>query len=135
VSRFAIFLAALPILPMAGCFGPTRAAQSAVADAQPTLSVPIRAWEVVEASKVIGIVVEFEELGGERQFYSVRNPAHQELGIVDVHGRAWRYRAHNPEPDWLATGTVLEGVRSILGAGFEIQTFEVPVSTLLDEAN
>jgi hypothetical protein len=35
--------------------------------------------------------------------------------MVDFEGRAWRYRLHEEELEWLGTGTVVEGVRRILG--------------------
>jgi hypothetical protein len=72
-------------------------------------------WELREAERVLGFVVRFET--GEaisKTYYSVRNEHHQELGLVDADGRAWRYRAHQRDPEWLGTGTVVNGARLIL---------------------
>jgi hypothetical protein len=78
---------------------------------------PHGAWQVVDADRLVGWVVRYETPDtGERAYYSVRNEHQQELGVVDVDGRAWRYRAHQREPDWLGTGTIAGGARAILGA-------------------
>jgi hypothetical protein len=62
--------------------------------------------------------VRFEdESAPEHTFFSVRNERHQELGMIDRLGRAFRYRPHERDPEWLGTGTVLDGTRRILGAG------------------
>lgn len=57
-------------------------------------------------------------------YWSVRNRHGQELGLVDRLGRAWRRRPH-AEPEWLATGTVEEGARMILGVPAESMLVEV----------
>lgn len=98
-------------------------------------SAPERAWEVVAGGRVVGVVVEFREAGQPRRFFSVRNPEQQELGLVDEHGRAWRSRAHEDEPEWLGTGTVAEGATRILGLESTATLFEVPLSTLAREAD
>lgn len=103
-------------------------------EVQPASSNPVRAWEIASDGSVIGVVVLFEEFRGSRSFYSVRNKDQQELGLVDEHGRAWRYHAHETEPAWLVTGTVFDGVRAILGVGPEAAVYEVPLATLLREA-
>jgi hypothetical protein len=80
-------------------------------------SEAVFAWELRDAGSVVGYVVRFQT--GEtvsKVHYSVRNEHRQELGIVDADGRAWRYRAHQREPEWLGTGTVTNGARLILGA-------------------
>jgi hypothetical protein len=80
-------------------------------------SEAVFAWELRDADHVVGYVVRFET--GEhasKTHYSVRNEHRQELGIVDADGRAWRYRAHQREPEWLGTGTVQKGARLILDA-------------------
>lgn len=63
-------------------------------------------------------------------YYSVRNPEGQTLGMVDFEGRAWRYRPHQEQPDWLGTGTVLEGVRRILETSALTVLEEAPLSGL-----
>ena len=72
------------------------------------------AWRVVSAAGEVGLVVRFEEAATGRFLYSVRNEHNQDLGIVDAEGRAYRFRPH-AEPEWLSTGTVRDGVCSILG--------------------
>jgi len=73
----------------------------------------------------------FEERGNvERAFYSVRNREGQEIGIVDLHGRAWRYHAHVSESEWLGTGTVFEGALKILGGSSAGTPVEVDVRRL-----
>lgn len=123
------------ILPLiaGGCLGPNQQSLRDRNEAVAAVSQAVRAWEIVLDGVVQGIVVEFEELGGERGFYSVRNASHQELGMVDELGRSWRYQVHAPEPDWLGTGTVLEGARKILGLPEGAEGFEVPLETLRDE--
>jgi hypothetical protein len=98
-----------------------------------TWSAPARAWEVVSGGRVLGVVVEFREEQGGRGFHSVRNGQQQELGLVDAHGRAWRFRAHEDEPEWLGSGTVAEGAARILGLSGTATLFEVPLETLARE--
>ena len=100
----------------------------------PAISRATRAWEVVERGKVAGVVVEFSEQEGDRLFFSVRNVEQQELGMVDAYGRAWRFRPYERESDWLGTGTVLVGVRGILGLEGAAELYEIPIELLIDEA-
>ncbi len=96
-----------------------------------TQTTPVRAWEMWEAGRCLGSVVRFEERGNEeRAFYSVRNREGQEIGIVDLHGRIWRYRAHASESEWLGTGTVFEGALKILGGSPAGAPVEVDVRRL-----
>lgn len=74
------------------------------------------AWRVVDGDAIAGSVLRYQEDGGSRTWFSVRNSWSQELGIVDSDGRAWRHRAHEREPDWLGTGTIADGARRILAA-------------------
>jgi hypothetical protein len=96
-----------------------------------TRASPTRAWEMWDAGRYLGAVVRFEEQGNaERAFYSVRNREGQEIGIVDLYGRVWRYRAHESEPEWLGTGTVFEGALKILGGSPAGAPVEVDVRRL-----
>lgn len=113
-----------------GCATQVRHQLRNEAEAQVTISAAVRAWEVVEAGRVVGVLVEFEERGGERRFFSARNPEQQELGMIDEQGRAWRYRPHASEPEWLGTGTVSEGVRRILELGTGAELLEVTLEVL-----
>lgn len=76
------------------------------------------AWEVREGGALVGHVVRFATSETRpKTWYSIRNAHQQELGLVDADGRAWRYRPHQREPEWLGTGTVAKGARLVLGAG------------------
>ncbi len=135
MSRLPLILTLLSGLGMGACQGPKQAVSSSQTEASATVANAVRAWEVVLGGRVIGVVVEFAEVGGGRGFHSIRNAHHQELGMVDEHGRTWRYRAHSDEPDWLVTGTVFDGTRAILGVGEEAEVYEVSLETLLREAH
>ncbi len=74
-------------------------------------------WMVMDGQKAAGFVVRFEEKGDKGTvLLSVRNPNNQDLGWVDQLGRAWRYRPHE-DPEWVSTGSTLQGVRHILELG------------------
>lgn len=86
-----------------------------------------RTWAVHDRGEPVGWVVSFgsdDELAA--SFFSVRNEHHQELGVVDALGSAWRYRPHQMEAERVATGTVIEGVRAILGTSSEAVLEELP---------
>lgn len=94
---------------------------------------PARAWEVLLAGQVLGHVVQFRDRsGGEQHYYSVRNTWQQELGLIDDLGRFWRYRPFEDEPEWLGSGSVLEGARQILELGVRAELAEVSVTGLVE---
>jgi hypothetical protein len=102
-----------------------------LAEAVVLRSQPVRAWDVVAVAGRAGSIVRFEEPGTSgRAWFSVRNVHAQELGIVDVEGRAWRYRPHQPDPEWLGSGTVLSGASLILDAGPTAQLVEIAVDEI-----
>lgn len=116
----------------------TRVSRTQVpAEAVPMASaLPTRAFELVERGRVVGIVVEFVELRGDRRFFSVRNELQQELGLVDQDGRFWRYRAHGEEDaEWIGSGTVLLGAIRILEADEGCEMFEVGLELLSTPAS
>lgn len=121
MSRSMLVLAAAALALACGCRTERTLAPAGLSTARPLLLVPQRTWRVVEAGEVRGIVVRLapQDAPSQRskQLYSVRNPLQQELGVIDGLGRAWRHEPHVPEPRWVATGTLLEGVRAILAAG------------------
>ncbi|MDF1799784.1 MAG: hypothetical protein P1V81_11460 [Planctomycetota bacterium] len=96
------------------------------ADPTPAIaSLPGEAWTVLDATEAeLGFVVRFEEImptqATARAFFSVRNPHGQELGLVDELGRAWRYRPHVHDPDWIGTGSITEGISAILNDGSDV---------------
>ena len=125
-------LALVPLLLALGCQTRVVTSPAWSAEAVPAYSQAARAWEVVERGQVVGVVIEFDAQGG-RRFYSVRNAWHQELGLVDSMGRAWRYRPHAREADWLGSGTLIEGAAQVLGIGGQAELFEVRLEQLQDD--
>jgi hypothetical protein len=126
----AAFVASLA-LTGAACRTTRRAAQAPAEDAQPIHSTPRRAWRLLDGERLAGWVISFrEEAGGEREFYSVRNEFQQELGLIDALGRAWRYRPFEERPEHIATSTVVEGARAILGASSAARLVEVSLAEL-----
>jgi len=76
-----------------------------------------RSWNAVAGGALLGRVVLFEaEDRPDAPVFMVQNEVGQDLGLVDGLGRAWRYRPHQRDAEWLGTGTVAEGVALILGA-------------------
>lgn len=131
LSMLAGMLAGLGIL--AGCQTSQRArpfanhAEAVVAQLRPE-----RAWNVVHADEVAGVVVLFRAEGDPgRAFYSVRNPWQQELGMIDALGRIWRFRPHEPEPEWVGSGTVNQGAARILDLAPGASLEEVAIEELL----
>lgn len=124
----------LPLLSLAlGCQTRIERLPAGSHEIAPAYSQPLRAWELVKDARVVGVIVEFDGGDHRRRFYSVRNAWHQELGLVDAAGRAWRYRPHEREADWLGTGTVVEGAARVLGVDGEIELFDVRVGALREE--
>jgi hypothetical protein len=110
-------LALALLLTALGCRTETTESPAAPEPAVITHGAPTRAWRVVEGERTLGWVVRFDDPAAPRRsFFSVRDPDQHDLGLIDLHGRFWRYRAHAEEPDWLGTGTVREGAIRILGA-------------------
>lgn len=89
-----------------------------------------RAWFVLDQGEIIGELVRFDDAEGVRFFYSVRNPLHQEFGLIDEAGRAYRFRPHQEEPSWVGTGAVLRGVRQILGSSEAAELREIELTEL-----
>jgi len=92
---------------------------------------PARAWELVSSAagdegETVGMVLFFRARGErEDSLYMVRNVWHQDLGLIDAYGRAYRYLPHHREPAWVGSGTVLQGAERILGVK-ECGMVEVP---------
>ncbi len=87
-------------------------------------------WKVLEGSDLRGFVVRFEEAAPNKQILlSVRNGHNQDLGWIDQLGRAWRYRLHE-DPEWVSTGSTLQGVRTILKLGDGARLENCPLSEL-----
>jgi len=96
-----------------------------------TRGTPARAWEVHDEGRVVGSIVKYEDAEQpSRGFFSVRNADHQVLGIVDLDGRAWRYRPHVKDAEWLGTGTVAQSASRILGCSESCELREIPLRDL-----
>jgi hypothetical protein len=127
-ARTNLFLASLAF-SLAACTATHTSAPPNADSAIIMRTAPVRAWELREDGHVVGSLVRYETPGdAQKSYFSVRNRHQQEIGIVDLAGRAWRYRPHQREPDWLCTGTILEGARLVLGAGKEL--VEVPLQNV-----
>lgn len=75
-----------------------------------------QSWSVHAGAELCGYVQRFEtDEVPPRFFFHVQNLERQDLGMIDSQGRAWRYRPHAREADWVATGTVAAAVAAILG--------------------
>lgn len=123
------------LLAIAGCVAACRTTTSTSPASTPsaivTRTVAVRAWEVWSENRCLGSVVRYEDpADSSRAIYTVRNTAQQDLGIVDLEGRAWRYQAHEHDPTWLGTGTVQQGTARILGIEGSCTLTEVPVESL-----
>ena len=97
--------------------------------------MPESAWSIAPAegptTGAIGWLVRFQEEGEKgRSFYSVRNLHHQELGLVDTHGRAWRFEPFEKEPNWLGSGSVREGVSRIMSPGSPVVLTEMSLTEI-----
>ena len=95
---------------------------------------PTRMFEVQHEGAARGYVVLFEaQASPQDAVYVVRNRHHQDLGVIDALGRAFRYRPHEDDPAWLGSGSVVRGVQRILNtdslpAMREISLPETPAS-------
>lgn len=90
----------------------------------------VRAWVVLDEGDICGSVVRYSERGQDGRFlYVVRNLWDQDLGVIDELGRAWR-RVPHEEDRWIGTGTVAEGVRTILDVGQTCALSEQPIETV-----
>jgi hypothetical protein len=93
-----------------------------------------RSWNVRAGGAVIGRVVLFEaEERPEAPVFMVQNEVGQDLGMIDGLGRAWRYRPHQRDAEWVGTGTVSEGAALILGAETCLLE-EIPLAEALEAA-
>jgi|SoiMethySBSTD1v2_1073268.scaffolds.fasta_scaffold69700_3 hypothetical protein len=120
----------LPLL-LAACRTTQTSERSGPTSVALTRAEPVRAWELWQEGKLLGVLVRFEDTADARRaFYSVRNREGQEIGLVDLDGRAWRHRPHESRPEWLGTGTVIEGSRRILGGSAQSQLVEVELEKL-----
>ena len=115
-SRPLTALAALVLLN-AGCRTTTVERVAPPRHAAVEEALASRTWDVVSGDETLGRIVEFrsDARGDEAQFV-VQNVWQQDLGMIDGLGRAWRFRPHRTEAEWLLTGTIAQGAAAILDA-------------------
>ena len=124
-----VLVAAVAVIAC-GCRTTSSTHASSPSRVEATRSVATRTWELRDGSEVLGRVVRMESVDApEHTFFVVQNREGQDLGIVDDLGRAWRYRVHERDPEWIATGTVLQGARAILEAGAHAELVEVGLAS------
>jgi hypothetical protein len=130
-ARSRIFLALVAVVGALACRSVSTDVPINLDAAVAAHAEPVRAWEVRDGGRAVGSVVWYADQGrAERGFFSVRNLEQQVLGIVDIEGRAWRYRPHERDPEWLGTGTVARGASWILGCSESCEIAEVPLESL-----
>ncbi len=127
--RSPVLAALASVLVLGACRTERTIAPAGLAAARPLLLTPHGTWRVVEGGELAGLIVRLapadDRERASKHLYSVRNPLQQELGVVDGLGRAWKHEPHASEPRWVATGTLLEGARAILGAGGSAELIEL----------
>lgn len=79
--------------------------------------VPVSgAFEVRQGGVAVGQVQRYgDPASAQEHYFVVMNVWGQELGIVDGWGRVWRRRPHEPRPEALGSGPLVDGVRRLLG--------------------
>jgi len=118
-------ISAVCLAALVGCRTTSSTTNAIASEAVVSTGTVSGIWQVLDDGRAVGFLVRFEDEGvPERTFFSVRNERHQELGMIDRLGRAFRYRPHERDPEWLGTGTVLDGARRILGAGTALEELE-----------
>jgi hypothetical protein len=95
---------------------------------------PERRFEARFEGEKVGLALRFRAEGlGERGWTVVQNPWGQDLGLLDEHGRAWRYRPFGQEPELLGACATAEGVARILELDPQrLELVELPLGTALE---
>ncbi len=103
-----------------------------LADNAPTAAEAECAWRVVRRGRTVGSVVRYRELSEpHRHYLAVRNVHHQDVGVIDALGRAWRYRPHD-EPEHLGSDSRAKAVALILDLDAPPVLIEIPAAELGD---
>jgi hypothetical protein len=138
VRSVAVYCAPLWIALLAastGCRSVTTQMPVNLGSAVATHGDPVRAWEVRDARTSVGTIVRYADADHPaRGFFSVRNVDQQVLGIIDLDGRAWRYRPHVKDAEWLGTGTVAQAASWILGCSEGCELVEISLADLAHTA-
>lgn len=120
-------------LLLAGCItseseGPAPATVPEVVVSQPT-----QLWRVVQGTEAVGWLVRYTPTNDPTDaFLSVRNPWHQELGLIDAESRWWRFLPHQRDPQLIGAGATAEGVAAILELETTPNLTPAPLSELGD---
>jgi hypothetical protein len=123
-DRICSFLVALG-LSLCACRTTSHSVPAGGLDAVVTRARRTQSWEAREDGTARGYVVRHETREQPvRFFFLVQSLQRQDLGMIDAQGRAWRYRPHASEPDWLVSGTVAHGAAAILGCSAPVELVE-----------
>ena len=120
----------LPIVALTalGCVSSKDSSPPGLDSAVVQHSKATRAWNLRSQGVAVGSVIRYESvLGPDRFYFIVRNRHEQDMGLVDALGRAYRNRPFEDEPEWLGSGTVLDGARLILGLGGAVELDETVI--------
>ncbi|MBI5361730.1 MAG: hypothetical protein HZA53_01035, partial [Planctomycetes bacterium] len=110
----------------AACRTTSATAPAGLREVTATRAKLMQSFEVRSRAVLAGYVLRYaSDEEPPRTYFVVRNREHQDLGLVDALGRAWCYRAHEREPEWITTGTVLQGARAILGVEADVVLVEL----------
>ena len=115
MRRFPVLILALLLAPACET---TRVKSPVAVPAVARVAQAQRLWEVraEPGGEPRGYVVWFRSPSAEQDSHHVvRNRWHQDLGLIDGLGRAYRYLPHEEEARWVGSGTVTQGVGRILG--------------------
>ena len=117
--RLAVLLAACA----AACQTVRESAPPHSDEARVVIGQPAGVWSLYSEGAEVGRLVRYDSPGtatpggaaSGRYLFAVQNAWGQDIGLVDALGRAWRYRPWSEEPEWVGTGTVIDGARRVLG--------------------
>ena len=106
----------LSIAASLGCVTAVERGPAGVDETQLLQSRAVQGWTIHSVDQLRGSVIRLEPWSDPTRFYYVvRNVHGQDLGTIDALGRAFRFRPHQTEPEWVGSGTVAQGAERILG--------------------
>lgn len=122
-------IALCAVLGFAGCVVDRTEQIAPPEQNQPVIGVNEASWRVTSDGELVGFVRRYATRpddqaapgeAGVGPWFAVQNPWSQELGMIDELGRAWRLRPHRSGPEWVGTGTIVDGVAEVLDLSGEI---------------
>ena len=118
-------------LLLAGCITSEREAPAPATVPEVVFSQPTHLWRVVQGTEAVGWLVRYTPTNDPTDaFLSVRNPWHQELGLIDAESRWWRFLPHQRDPQLIGAGATAEGVAAILDLETTPKLTPAPLSEL-----